>query len=427
MRFNIKKIILKGILCIAMALTLVGGAAVVDMQYGGADTAYASENMTVQLEKTKMSLVSKTSSSIKVKWTAVQYADGYTVKIFRGNNTKPFSTYEYGKNSSRTLCETGLTTAAEYRFEVTAWAKKKGNVTYKSSTRVYRAHSALKTPKMQYVKTTNGAILIDWDGVSRVDGYEVYRKSGSGSWKKLCTITGKSYCTNTQLYSSGKYSYKVRAYYKCCGYTFYSSYSSSKSIDFKVSKATIINTVKLTPMKTNRTSLDKTVDGILDEILDGKVTNYAKLKAIYEWTYKNIYYKFPKYPYKTYPYVSSHDKTVVVQAELALKNRYGVCNDYAAVFQVLARRAGFEAFTINGSAYWGGQWDSHSWNMVRIGSSWYRVDTQIQRLKSGKNTDYTFFMQTDSTDWGVKYPNTDKQKTLNRFGKFKLKNGKTSC
>ena len=65
--------------------------------------------------------------------------------------------------------------------------------------------------------------------------------------------------------------------------------------------------------------------------------------------------------------------------------------------------------------------------MVRIGSSWYRVDTQIQRLKSGKNTDYTFFMQTDSTDWGVKYPNTDKQKTLNRFGKFKLKNGKTSC
>ena len=84
-------------------------------------------------------------------------------------------------------------------------------------------------------------------------------------------------------------------------------------------------------------------------------------------------------------------------------------------------------YTVNSSAYWGGQWDSHSWNMVRVSGKWYRVDTQIQRLKSGKDTDYTFFMQTDKTDWGVTYPTLDKQSIVDRFGGFKLKNGKKSC
>ena len=67
--------------------------------------------------------------------------------------------------------------------------------------------------------------------------YEIYRKTGSGSYKKIKTITsGKttSY-TNKKLSANKKYTYKIRAYIKSGSKKIYGSFSAVKSAKTKCS------------------------------------------------------------------------------------------------------------------------------------------------------------------------------------------------
>lgn len=83
---------------------------------------------------------------------------------------------------------------------------------------------------------------VKWSKVSGADGYVIYRAAGSGSYKKVKTITGASTVswTNTSLSLGTTYKYKVRAYYSCGGVmNTYGSWSSAKSVTTKPSKVTI--------------------------------------------------------------------------------------------------------------------------------------------------------------------------------------------
>ncbi len=72
-----------------------------------------------------------------------------------------------------------------------------------------------KTVKVKYelginVKTTlvETGVKINWSTADGVTKYSVYRKTGSGSWKKLTTTTGKSFVDKTVKVST-KYKYKI--------------------------------------------------------------------------------------------------------------------------------------------------------------------------------------------------------------------------
>lgn len=67
---------------------------------------------------------------------------------------------------------------------------------------------------------------VKWTRVSGVSGYQLYCKSGSGSFKKIKTL-GKNTTSfiNKKLSAGTKYFYKVRAYKKVSGKTKYSRFS----------------------------------------------------------------------------------------------------------------------------------------------------------------------------------------------------------
>jgi len=78
-------------------------------------------------------------------------------------------------------------------------------------------------------------IKIKWKKVSGAKGYVIYQKKSSGSYKKIKTITsGKttSY-TKKKLSNRTKYSYKIRAYKKVNGKTYYSRWSAIKKVRVK--------------------------------------------------------------------------------------------------------------------------------------------------------------------------------------------------
>ena len=84
----------------------------------------------------------------------------------------------------------------------------------------------MKTPS----SSTKG-IALKWTKVNGAEGYIIYRKTGSGSYKKLKTEKGVSNLSyrDTSAKKGKKYTYKVKAYKSKT----YSAYSNTKKITDK--------------------------------------------------------------------------------------------------------------------------------------------------------------------------------------------------
>lgn len=84
------------------------------------------------------------------------------------------------------------------------------------------AISALK----RYNKSTVG---LRWNKASRAKGYQVYMKTNGGGYKKILTTRGR-YLKKSGLQINSSYYFKVRAYTKYKGKTYYGAFSNVRKI-----------------------------------------------------------------------------------------------------------------------------------------------------------------------------------------------------
>ena len=84
---------------------------------------------------------------------------------------------------------------------------------------------------MKKPSSTKSGVKLSWSKVSGADGYVIYYKTGSESYKKLTTVKGSSKVTYTHTKAKkGKtYTYKIKAYKSKT----YSAYSNAKKIKDK--------------------------------------------------------------------------------------------------------------------------------------------------------------------------------------------------
>ena len=95
----------------------------------------------------------------------------------------------------------------------------------------------------------------------------------------------------------------------------------------------------------------------------------------------------------TYSYYD-YDGMDVMRAKYSLSTGKGVCDNYAALFMILARRIGFDAYVVGGSVNKvGGGTTGHAWVMIKAGGTYYIFDPQIE---DSKKTSYDYFGKTDS-------------------------------
>ena len=75
------------------------------------------------------------------------------------------------------------------------------------------------------------ALDVSWQKVSGASGYELYRKSGSGSFQKVAAVAGINQCTCTdgKLKADTLYTYQVKAYRSVSGKKQYGEPSAAKS------------------------------------------------------------------------------------------------------------------------------------------------------------------------------------------------------
>ena len=90
------------------------------------------------------------------------------------------------------------------------------------------ANNGLNPPALREYKVTANSATLSWKPVSGAIGYRIYRKVGS-NWVKVKTLSSTSY-TEKGLASYSTYQYKVKAYKKKSGKTFWGKASRVQSV-----------------------------------------------------------------------------------------------------------------------------------------------------------------------------------------------------
>ena len=172
--------------------------------------------------------------------------------------------------------------------------------------------------------------------------------------------------------------------------------SSKSSSNFK----SAINSVSLSPLKTRYPDLDSEIASIISSVTKSGMSNYEKLQAIYNYVKNKLSYGQVPVNFsdilgleENYSYYE-WDAYQVVRAYYSLHTGYGVCDNYAALFMILARRIGFDAYVVGGSVNKvGGGTTGHAWVMIKAGGTYYIFDPQIE---DSKKTSYDYFGKTDT-------------------------------
>lgn len=95
-----------------------------------------------------------------------------------------------------------------------------------ASAKVVKPSKVAISALSRYNKSTVG---LRWNKASRAKGYQVYMKTNGGGYKKILTTRGR-YLKKSGLKINSSYYFKVRAYTKYKGKTYYGSFSNVRKI-----------------------------------------------------------------------------------------------------------------------------------------------------------------------------------------------------
>lgn len=150
--------------------------------------------------------VANGADGIVVKWSTVKGADKYY--LYRKTEKSSWKKIKTTKKSKTYTDETAKN-GTKYTYMVKAVDGKKVSQYY-AGERI----TCLSAPKISSVKNYTASVKINWKKVSSADGYYIYRKGDSGSWKQIAKVKGGSKVsyTDKEVSCSEIYKYTVRAY-----------------------------------------------------------------------------------------------------------------------------------------------------------------------------------------------------------------------
>ena len=165
------------------------------------------------------------ASGTKLTWTAVAGATGYY--IYRSDNGGAYTKLVSGDDAT-SYTDTTAVSGVTYKYRIKAYVKGPDAVcTSAYCTAVTNRY--VGQPVISKAANAASGVKIVWGAVSGATGYQVYRCLGTtGKYAKLTTVTGTNY-TDTTAVSGKTYTYKIRAYQKVDGTSYFGAYSAVKT------------------------------------------------------------------------------------------------------------------------------------------------------------------------------------------------------
>lgn len=191
---------------------------------------------------TSFTYTAKTTNTIQLNWKKVSGASGYTIYRYDSKTKKNVAihaskstTVSYKLNRLNGSKGSYLSAGTSYTFRIAPY-KTISNKKYYGSQKSVTATTKCKSPTVSKVsRSSSTKAKVTWKKVGGATGYVIYysTKKSSG-YKAAKTVSNKttSY-TKTGLKKGKTYYFKVCAYRKVGGKTFYSNYSNVKSIKLK--------------------------------------------------------------------------------------------------------------------------------------------------------------------------------------------------
>ena len=159
----------------------------------------------LKLSNPTLSSAENTSNGIKVVWNSVKGAQGY--RVYRRTSGGSWTRLVDSTTSTSYTDKSSLTSGTNYIYTVRAYSGSDWSW-YNSGISVAK----LNTPVLSKAENNSGGIKISWQCVKGATAYRVYRKTSSGSWKRIVnSTTGTNYTDKNSLTSGTKYIYTVRA------------------------------------------------------------------------------------------------------------------------------------------------------------------------------------------------------------------------
>ena len=191
---------------------------------------YTPDELTV--DKVKTTKFTCTDKAVKINWEKVNGAAGYRVYAYN-TKAKKWSTAATVSASTLSFKQTGLKSGTTYKYKVKAYAKQDGKTYWGEASDTMTTTTKPAQPAIKSTSASTSAVRLNWNAVSGANGYRVVRYDANAKkWVPVGTIKTTSF-KETKLKGKTSYMYKVKAYRKVGGATYWSEYSAVKSVKTK--------------------------------------------------------------------------------------------------------------------------------------------------------------------------------------------------
>lgn len=197
------------------------------------DSAGLSAKITVKVNSLPAPVFTVKASSNgynQITWKKVSGATGYI--IYRKTPGGSWKSIASVASSVLKYNDQKITACAAYQYTVRACRKVSGVTTSGKYTAGDVIKAAPALTKISSARKESTGIRIKWNQQSKCDGYRIYRKTKSGSWKIIATISKgnlSSYLDKTAL-KGVSYYYAVKAFVEQPYGKTYSKYKSSSAV-----------------------------------------------------------------------------------------------------------------------------------------------------------------------------------------------------
>ncbi len=266
----------------------------------------------------KITSASQTTNAIKLSWSAVTRATGYTV--YRYSPSKK-AYVKAGTTTGKSYTVKNLYAATQYTFRVVAYFKASDGKVYNSD-----SYALIKTATKPAKATVTlkadapGQLTFEWKAVSGANTYNVYYKVNGGSYKLYKTYTSAQKLTFKNLKGGDNYTIAVKAGIKVTGGTVWGDVSA------KSAKVIYRTTRYLNTMKSGTYYMRYEISGVeFAEAMKGSLlyaTGYDdygdQYRMVYNGSTKKWYYIYDQY--KLYTIIKDSDLPAEARGSEAIKS-----------------------------------------------------------------------------------------------------------